>query len=216
MRRSRRSSRSSAPRLRCLARRRRSRTRPCCGPCRRRAARSTAPRAVAPHAQRGGRAALRDRPVTDADGTPGRRPARRSAPRRPDTLVVPLKRLAAGLVPRLLARDLRGRPSGARRLHVRRRPEPGAGAAVRAPVASGDGGDADARRRALARVPRRRWPRSGCSRSRLAIARPLVAPRVRDSLRRGRRSPSPSRSPSALSRCRLPAGRRRRSSRSGR
>ena len=50
-----------------------------------------------------------------ADGAPARSPAD------PDTLVVPLKHLPRGLVPRLLAGDLGRRPSGARRLHVRGR-----------------------------------------------------------------------------------------------
>src|SRR5206468_8512038 len=58
-----------------------------------------------------------------------------------------------GLVPRLLAGDLRRRPPGSRRLHVRRRTKRGAGTAVRDPVGLGDCRDAAARDRALAGVP---------------------------------------------------------------
>ena len=83
--------------------------------------------------------------VTDADGAPadgrGRRAARRRTPTRSSCRC---KHLRRGLVPRLLARDLGRRPSGARRVHVRGRAEPGPGAAVRDPVDLRDRGDAAA------------------------------------------------------------------------
>ena len=91
--------------------------------------------------------------VTDAAARQQTAGPPRRSPANPDTLVVPLKQLARGLVPRLLARDLGRRPSGARRVHVRGRAEPGPGAAVRDPVDLRDGGDAAAAHRALARLP---------------------------------------------------------------
>ena len=76
--------------------------------------------------------------VTDAAGQQqiAGPPARRSE--RPDDA----RRAAAapfrGLVPRLLARDLGRRTSGSRRVHVRGRPEPRAGAAVPDPLDLGN------------------------------------------------------------------------------
>ena len=91
----------------------------------------------AAHLQRAGRAALRHRlghrrrrPAGDE------RPAASSAPGAPQTLVTPLQARARRLVPRLLARDLGRRASGARRVHVRGRAEPGAAAAVPVPSLS--------------------------------------------------------------------------------
>src|SRR5204862_2690481 len=60
---------------------------------------------------------------------------------------------AGGLVPRLLAGDLRGRPPGARGVHVRGRAEPWAAAAVPGAVAERDGAHAAAAERPLADVP---------------------------------------------------------------
>ena len=58
-----------------------------------------------------------------------------------------------GVVPRLLARDLRRRPSGPRRLHLRGRAEPRPGAAVSGAFDLGDGRDAVARHGPRDRVP---------------------------------------------------------------
>ena len=83
----------------------------------------------------------RPRPVQPLAGEP--RHARRPAPAAP----------ARGLVPRLLAGDLGRRPSGAGRVHVRGRAEPGPGAAVRDPAHRADGDDDAAPGRPLGRVP---------------------------------------------------------------
>ncbi len=88
-------------------------------------------RAGQAHLQRGGRAPLRDR-LGHRRGRPQR--DERPAPAlgdRPRHARRPAQTPAGGLVPRLLARDLRRRASGPRRLHVRGRAEPGARAAVR-------------------------------------------------------------------------------------
>ena len=127
------------------------------------------------HLQRGGRAAVRDRLGHRRQRHAGDATARRAARSTdPDTLLVPLKHVPRGLVPRLLARDLRRRPSGARRVHVRGRPEPGPGAAVRDPVDLRDGRDA-------ATCSIARWlvflsvmVAIGLLALRLAIARPVV------------------------------------------
>src|SRR5205823_6330807 len=58
-----------------------------------------------------------------------------------------------GLVPRLLARDLGGRAPGARRVHLRRRPEPGAAAAVPGALAERNRDDPPAPRRSMGRLP---------------------------------------------------------------
>ena len=132
-----------------------------------------------------------------------RRPGARSARRtNPNELDVPLDQLDAGLVPRLLAGDLGRRPPRPRRLHVRRRPEPRPGAAVRDPVDQRDGGDTAAARRPLARLPLADGRRSGCFVFRMLIARPLVRrvpgsslrarlDRVRGRARRSRSSRTP-------------------------
>ncbi len=72
-----------------------------------------------------------------------------------DTLLVPLKHVPGGLVPRLLARDLGRRPPGARGVHLPGRPEPWPGAAVPGAVDLGDGRDAEPRRGPLGRLHRR-------------------------------------------------------------
>ena len=143
----------------------RGRTLRCCGRRRRRAASSTArPRSVSLTYSEAVEPRFAIVSVTDAAGqqqTAGR-PHR--SPPNPDELDVPLDHLDAGLVPRLLARDLRRRAPGARRLHVRRRAEPGAGAPVRDPVDQRDG--RHARGCSIARwlvFLSRRWPRSASS-----------------------------------------------------
>ena len=102
---------------------RRSRPRASCWTNRRRASSLTYDEAVEPR--------LAIISVTDADGhqeTTG--PVHRS-PANPDTLVVLLRSTSArGVVPDLLARDLRGRPSRRGGVHLRGRAESRTGAAV--------------------------------------------------------------------------------------
>ena len=122
--------------------------------------------------------------VTDAAGQPGdgRQPGARARRREHD-----LRQAAPsppGLVPRLVARDLGRRAPRARRVHVRRRAEPGPAAAVRDPLARGERGDAQPGRLSLgaaaraaggrrpARVPRRdRAAAAGDGRQRARPAR---------------------------------------------
>ena len=136
-------------------RRRRSRTPTSCAPCRRRAGswRGSPPRVALTFSE-----AVEPRfaivSVTDAAGnqvTDGR-PVR--SPADANTLLVPAEAPVGGLVPRLLAGDLRRRPSGPRRLHVPGRSEPRPGAAVPGAVDLRDRGDAEARCGALGRLPR--------------------------------------------------------------
>ena len=75
------------------------------------------------------------------------------SPANPDTLVVPAEEGAAGVVPRLLARDLRRRTPRARRVHLRGRPEPWPAASVRDPPHRADGDLDSAAHRAVGRVP---------------------------------------------------------------
>ena len=63
--------------------------------------------------------------VTDAPGARRRRGRRRARRPNPDTLVVPLKQLREGWYLVYWRVDLGRRPSGAGRVHLRRRPEPG-------------------------------------------------------------------------------------------
>ena len=105
--------------------------------------------------------------VTDAAGRQQTAGPPHRSPTDPDTLVVPLKRTRGGLVPRLLAGDLGRRPSRPGCVHVRRRPERGAGAGVRDPFGLRDGGDAEAHRLPLADVP----VRDGVDRPARAAAR---------------------------------------------
>ena len=78
------------------------------------------------------------------------------SPANPDTLVVPLRpHLSGGLVPRLLARDLRRRAPRPGRVHLRDRSERGASAPVPGAVDRGDGDDAQAAGRSLAGLPHR-------------------------------------------------------------
>ena len=105
--------------------------------------------------QRGGGASLRGGLGHRRRGEPAdRRPA---APvcRRPDDPRRSAQARRAGVVPRLLARHLRGRPSGSRSVHLRRGPESRSRAGVRHPVDLGDGSHATSDCRALGRVRRR-------------------------------------------------------------
>ena len=78
------------------------------------------------------------------------------SPANPDTLVVHAEAAPArGLVPRLLAGDLGRRPPRAGGVHLRRRPEPGAGAAVRDPAHREERDHDRARRREVGDVPDR-------------------------------------------------------------
>ena len=138
--------------------------------------------------------------VTDAAGG-RRRPARsHRSPANPDTLVVPLKPAPArGLVPRLLARDLGRRPSGAGRVHVRGRARtPAPRRSSRSRGSSADRDDAAAAGRALGDVPvvmvRDRAVRAAAADR--AAARPAASPGT--SLRARRRSRSAIASASAL------------------
>ena len=158
-----------------------------------------------PHLRRGGRAALRDhlghrrgrharrRPAPAAPLAGEPRHARRAAAAAP----------AGGLVPRLLARDLGRRASGAGRLHLRGRPEPGAGAAVRDPAhRARPATTPQLADRALGRVPDgddRDRPASRCgsrSRGRSSGASRGEPARRLDRVRRLARCSASSRSPS--------------------
>ncbi len=114
---------------------------------------TTAADGRAAHVRRGGRAALRDhlghrRPRPSGDDRRGYALAVGSRhARRPD------QARGRGLVPRLLARDLGRRPSGAGSVHVRGRAERGAGAAVQDPAHRGHGDLDAARDREVARLP---------------------------------------------------------------
>ena len=95
------------------------------------------------HLHRADRTALRDRVGDRPERHAGHRRAADAARRHHPRHAAPHP--PARLVPRVLAGRLAGRPSGARRVHVRRRPESRTGAAVRDPVHVRDGGDARAR-----------------------------------------------------------------------
>ncbi len=103
--------------------------------------------------RRGDRAALRRRLGHRRGRPPGDERAGRAIAVEPVRARRAAEAHRRGLVPRLLARHLGRRPSGARRVHVLGRAERGAGAAVRDPVAVGDGGDTVAADGALGDVP---------------------------------------------------------------
>ena len=147
--------------------------------------------------------------VTDAQGNQqiGRQPGDRA--RRPEHDLHQGARPSPGLVPGLVARDLGRRASSARRVHVRRRAESRAAAAVRHPVARRERGHAEPRQLSLgaagraagvrraARVPRRdRAAAAGARRERARPARRHDRPR--ESRSPSRWSPRPSTSSSRL------------------
>ena len=89
----------------------------------------------APHLQRAHRAALRRHLGHGRPGQPGDGGQPCDRARRRELDLHQAAHAQAGLVPRLVARDLGRRPSRAGRIHVRRRAEPWAAAAVRDPLA---------------------------------------------------------------------------------
>ena len=116
-----------------------------------------------PHVQRAHRAALRGDLGHERAGHPGDREQPGQPAGRPEHDLRRDEAGHAGLVPRLVARDLGRRAPGARRVHVRGRAEPRPAAAVRDSVARRERGHHEPRHLPLGACCSPCWPPSGCS-----------------------------------------------------